>query len=231
MSDNTTLPPAGPRSSQMTAENRFIETVQQAVAAGGNKGVPLYRRLQRGIRHAIEAGAIHQDDALPAERDLALHLGVSRITVRRAVQELAAEGLLSQRQGAGTFVTPRVEQPLSQLTGYTEDMTARGMRPSVQWLNRAVATASPDEALALNLSPGSEVTSSPDGAFDAPCSACERNCSIPGRPICWACNPTVPVFISNAAPFWRTALRSNLCAPGIGAIPMILWRSYCCDDR
>ena len=158
MSRSTALPPTGPGSNRMTPENRFIETVRQAVETEVSKGIPLYRRLQRGIRHAIEAGTIHQDDALPAERDLALQLGVSRITVRRAVQELAAEGLLSQRQGAGTFVTPRVEQPLSQLTGYTEDMTARGMRPSVQWLQRVVATASPDEALALNLSPGSKVS-------------------------------------------------------------------------
>lgn len=138
--------------------DRFIETVRQAVEVDFGKGTPLYRRLQRGMRHAIEAGAISQDDALPAERDLAQQLGVSRITIRRAVQELAGEGLLSQRQGAGTFVTPRVEQPLSQLTGYTEEMTARGMRPSVHWLKRTVATASPDEALALNLSPGSKVS-------------------------------------------------------------------------
>jgi GntR family transcriptional regulator len=143
---------------QSSTQGGFIDTVRQAVEFGGAKGLPLYRRLQRGIRHAINTGAIGQEDALPSERDLATLLGVSRITVRRAVQELADEGLLSQRQGAGTFVTPRVEQPLSQLTGYTEDMTARGMLPTVQWLNRSVTTASPDEALALNLSPGSKVS-------------------------------------------------------------------------
>ena len=141
-----------------SAESTFIQTVRQSIEMDGSTGAPLYRRLQRGIRLAIDTGAIGQDDALPGERDLAQLLGVSRITVRRAVQELADEGLLSQKQGAGTFVTPRVEQPLSQLTSYTEDMTARGLLPSVQWINRSVATASPDEALALNLSPGSKVS-------------------------------------------------------------------------
>jgi GntR family transcriptional regulator len=141
-----------------SAQNEFIETVRQAVEFDGAQGLPLYRRVQRGIRHAIEIGTIGQEDALPSERDLATLLGVSRITIRRAVQELAEEGLLSQRQGAGTFVTPRVEQPLSQLTSYTEDMTARGMVPTVHWLNRSVTSASPDEALALNLSPGAKVS-------------------------------------------------------------------------
>ena len=145
-------------SSPTMSKSGFVDAVRQAVEFDGAQGLPLYRRLQRGIRHAIDTGAIGQEDALPSERDLATMLGVSRITVRRAVQELADEGLLSQRQGAGTFVTPRVEQPLSQLTGYTEDMTARGMTPTVQWLNRSVTTASPDEALALNLSPGSKVS-------------------------------------------------------------------------
>jgi GntR family transcriptional regulator len=139
-------------------QGEFIETVRHAVEFNGARGLPLYRRLQRGIRHAIDIGAIGQEDALPSERDLATLLGVSRITIRRAVQELAEEGLLSQRQGAGTFVTPRVEQPLSRLTSYTEDMTARGLVSTVQWLNRSVTSASPDEALALNLSPGSKVS-------------------------------------------------------------------------
>lgn len=123
---------------------------------GANKA-PLYQRLIKGIRRAMDEGTLGRDDALPSERDLAKSLGVSRITIRRAVRGLVEEGLLNQRPGAGTFVASRVEQPLSELTGYTEDMTARGMAPGVEWLDRTTGTATPDEALALELSPGSQV--------------------------------------------------------------------------
>lgn len=141
------------------ADLRAVMTaLNQSLSSEDGESQPLYRRLQTGLRQAIESGAVGRDDALPSERDLAMGLGVSRITVRRAVQELAAEGLLTQRQGAGTFVSPRIEQPLSSLTGYTEDMAARGMTAGVTWLGRATGTANPDEALALNLSPGAEVS-------------------------------------------------------------------------
>jgi len=135
-----------------------ITALNQSIRAAEGGSQPLYRRLQAGLRQAIESGAVGHDDALPSERDLAMELGVSRITVRRAVQELADEGLLTQRQGAGTFVSRRIEQPLSSLTSYTEDMTARGMSAGVTWLGRSTGTANPDEALALNLSPGADVS-------------------------------------------------------------------------
>ena len=112
--------------------------------------------MQQGIRKAVEKGIIKGEEALPPERDLATTLGVSRVTVRKAVGSLVEEGLLVQRQGAGTFVAQRVEQPLSRLTGFTEDMKDRGLAPSVKWLDRAVGFATPDEAIALNLSPGGQ---------------------------------------------------------------------------
>ncbi len=125
---------------------------------GSGNAAPLYQRLIKGIRRAMDEGTLDIDDALPSERELATSLGVSRITVRRAVRGLVEEGLLNQRQGAGTFVSSRVEQPLSELTGYTEDMSSRGMVPGVEWLDRAVGTATPRESLALELKPGAQVS-------------------------------------------------------------------------
>ncbi len=118
---------------------------------------PLYQQLQARLRELIDDGVLRASEAIPPERDLAAELGVSRITVRKAVRGLVEEGRLMQRQGAGTFVVPRVEQPLSRLTSFSEDMTARGMALSVRWLERAVGVATPEEAVALNLSPGAEV--------------------------------------------------------------------------
>lgn len=142
----------------MSSLDLVLETLRVEADLDGDSASPLYRRLKTGIRKAIEQGVLKPEDTLPPERDLANKLGISRVTVRKAVGSLVEEGLLVQRQGAGTFVAPRVEQPLSKLTGFTEDMEARGLAPSVEWLDRSVGSATPDEAIALNLSPGALVS-------------------------------------------------------------------------
>ena len=70
---------------------------------------PLYQQVQRALRDAIQQRALGPDDALPAERDLASALGVSRITIRKAIAGLEQEGLLVSRRGSGNFVAGRVE--------------------------------------------------------------------------------------------------------------------------
>lgn len=118
---------------------------------------PLYQQLQRALRAAIENRIIGPDDALPPERDLADMLGVSRITVRKAIDELVEDGLLIRKQGSGTFVSNRVEKNFAKLTSFSEDMRARGREPRSVWLNRAEGTVTPEESLALRSSPGTPV--------------------------------------------------------------------------
>jgi GntR family transcriptional regulator len=118
---------------------------------------PLYQQLQRALRGAIENGIIGPDDALPPERDLAEMLGVSRITVRKAIDELVEDGLLIRKQGSGTFVSNRVEKNFAKLTSFSEDMRARGREPRSVWLNRAEGTVTPEESLTLRSSPGTPV--------------------------------------------------------------------------
>jgi GntR family transcriptional regulator len=119
--------------------------------------LPLYQQLQRKLREAIASGVLGADDALPAERELAGELSVSRITVRKAVDGLVEEGLLVRRQGSGTFVSNRVEKNFSKLSSFSEDMRARGRKPHSVWLNRAPGTVTPEEALTLRSSPGTPV--------------------------------------------------------------------------
>jgi len=124
-------------------------------------GGPLYLQLKRWIEAAIESGLIKSGDALPSERDLAHKVDVSRVTVRKAVQQLVRDGLLVQRHGSGTFVAPhthRVEQSLSQLTSFAEDMARRGMAVTSLWLDRGIFDPSPEETVALGLSPGERVS-------------------------------------------------------------------------
>ena len=118
---------------------------------------PLYQQLQRALRGAIENGVIGPDDALPPERDLAETLSVSRITVRKAIDELVEDGLLIRKQGSGTFVSNRVEKNFAKLTSFSEDMRARGREPRSVWLNRADGTVTPEESLTLRSSPGTPV--------------------------------------------------------------------------
>ncbi|RZJ90248.1 MAG: GntR family transcriptional regulator, partial [Brevundimonas sp.] len=115
---------------------------------------PLYHQLREAVRDAIARRALAAHDALPPERDLATALDVSRITVRKALDGLVADGLLTRRQGAGTFVAGRVEKSFSRLTSFSEDMAARGWTPSSVWISRAQGPATPEESLMLNLSPG-----------------------------------------------------------------------------
>ena len=118
---------------------------------------PLYQQLQRALRDAIERKLLSADDALPAERDLASDFSVSRITVRKAIDGLVEEGLLIRRHGSGTFVRSRVEKNFSKLTSFSEDMRSRGRTPRSEWLKRSQGSVTPEEALALRLSPGAPV--------------------------------------------------------------------------
>ncbi|MDE2306608.1 MAG: GntR family transcriptional regulator [Gammaproteobacteria bacterium] len=118
---------------------------------------PLYLQLQRALREAIEQRLIAPEDALPAERELAADLAVSRMTVRKALDGLVEEGLLVRRQGSGNFVSTRVEKNFAKLTSFSEDMRARGRMPRSVWLKRSAGTVSPEEALTLRLSPGTPI--------------------------------------------------------------------------
>src|SRR5215831_3323874 len=118
---------------------------------------PLYQQLQRAIREAIENHVLSPDDALPAERQIAADLSISRITVRKAIDGLVEEGLLVRRQGSGNFVASRIEKNFAKLTSFSEDMRSRGRTPRSVWLKRAEGLVTPEEAFTLRLSPGTPV--------------------------------------------------------------------------
>ena len=132
----------------------FADVIRQLDPSGA---LPLYQQLQRAIREAIHTHVLAPDDALPAERQIAAELSVSRITVRKAIDGLVEEGLLVRRQGSGNFVCSRFEKNFSKLTSFSEDMRSRGLKPRSVWLNRAQGAVTPEEALTLRLGPGAPV--------------------------------------------------------------------------
>lgn len=125
-----------------------------------NDPAPLYLLLQRHVRDAIRRGELRPRDVLPSERDIAERLGLSRVTVRKALRGLADSGLIVQKRGSGNYIAdtpPRVEQALARLTSFSEDMQRRGLKAGSQWLLREVSLPSPVEAMRLNLSPDDRV--------------------------------------------------------------------------
>jgi GntR family transcriptional regulator len=96
-------------------------------------------------------------EAIPSERRLSSDLGVSRLTLRAALDELVREGYLVRRHGSGTFVSePKIAQQLT-LTSFSEDMRRRGMVPDSRTISLENVHAGPQVARALNISPGARV--------------------------------------------------------------------------
>lgn len=122
---------------------------------------PRYVQLRQRLQAGIEDGILAPNSSLPPEREIAEITDLSRVTVRKAIQELVREGTVEQRQGSGSFVrepVTRVEQSLSQLTSFTEDMDRRGLETTSKWLERGIFMPSPDEVVALGLAAGDQVS-------------------------------------------------------------------------
>lgn len=117
---------------------------------------PRYLQLSRHLDEAIRDGRLPPETPLPPERELAEMAQVSRVTVRKAIGQLAASGVIDQRQGSGSFVRAqddgsRLQQSLSSLTSFTEYMEHRGMTSSSVVLTAGLFLPTPQEMVALGL--------------------------------------------------------------------------------
>jgi GntR family transcriptional regulator, N-acetylglucosamine utilization regulator len=128
------------------------------LAAHRRSGTPRYEQLRAALHDLIREGQLGPGGALPAERELARLTGWSRVTVRKALAQLNAEGVVSSRPGAGNYVGgERIVRSFSKLTSFTEDLRSRGLNPKVVFLGREIADATSEEAMILAISPGSRV--------------------------------------------------------------------------
>jgi GntR family transcriptional regulator len=118
----------------------------------------LYARIEETIATEIAQGEYRPGDQLPTEDALLQRFQVSRITVRRAIQNLVNRGLLEIRRGLGTFVlSPRIEAELTKLTGFVEDMNAAGRRATARVIGKGIVAASARVAERLQLPKGARV--------------------------------------------------------------------------
>lgn len=120
---------------------------------------PLYQQIYDLLRAHIMDGSLALNDRLPAEQDLTQALGVSRITVKRAMNELAVAGLVRRQRGIGTVVIYDVAAPTVKGSFETmiDGLTRMGLETEVQLLDCTVGSASPAISEALELKGGKSV--------------------------------------------------------------------------
>ncbi len=113
---------------------------------------PAYRRIQNAIRRRIDSGQLKPGNAVPSERELARIHNVSLMTARHALTELARDGIVERRHGAGTFVAPP-KVHFNKLLGYTEQMASLGLTAHSRIVSSSIVNREHEIAARLGLPP------------------------------------------------------------------------------
>lgn len=123
-----------------------------------SSSTPLHIQLANLFREQVSRKALQPHERLPSERELCEQYGISRITVRKAINTLTQEGLVYSTIGKGTYVAePRFDEELQPLSSFTEDLARRGVDSTSQVLSAAVIPADDELAGALGVLRGAEV--------------------------------------------------------------------------
>jgi GntR family transcriptional regulator len=141
-------------------EQRSLTGTPPKIARG--PGATVHAQIEDWLAGAIAAGRLAPGARLPAEQHLAAWFGVSRMTLRHALGELARRGLVTRSVGrtGGTFVAePKLEQDLTTLAGFSEQLRRHGMTPGARVLAAAEYPAGPASAAALRLAEDDHVYS------------------------------------------------------------------------
>jgi GntR family transcriptional regulator len=121
-------------------------------------GIPLHEQISSWLKEEMAAGRLPPESQLPSEHELCDRFGVSRVTVRRALQTLDADGLIYRRPGLGSFVCDRrMSHGLVRLTDFAQDMGRAGIRATSRVLARGTEPCPELIAERLGLSPGAPV--------------------------------------------------------------------------
>jgi GntR family transcriptional regulator len=122
-----------------------------------NSPVPLYFQVAQHLEQAIDSGALPPGTLLLNEIDLSEALGLSRPTMRRALQSLVNKGLVVRRRGIGTrVVQPKMRRPL-ELSSLYDDLSRSGRKPTTEVLSFEMVPAGTDVAAKLGVDAGAEV--------------------------------------------------------------------------
>jgi GntR family transcriptional regulator len=117
---------------------------------------PAYKRIEGAIRLRIDAGQLKPGSMVQSERELARIHQVSLMTARHALTELARDGIVERRRGAGTFVAPPRVQ-FNKLLGYSEQMASLGLTAHSRIVASTVVSREPEIAARLGLAPTARI--------------------------------------------------------------------------
>jgi GntR family transcriptional regulator len=141
----------------MSAPPRALDDVVGALAIDRRSPIPLWFQVAQHLEQSIASGALPQGALLDNEIVLAERLGVSRPTMRRAMEQLVDQGLVVRRRGVGTrVVQPKVRRPL-ELTSLHDDLSSSGQQPSTAVLGFETVGAEAEVAARLGLEEGDPV--------------------------------------------------------------------------
>jgi DNA-binding GntR family transcriptional regulator len=137
------------------AHTRLIAQLNERIAAADN--TPLYLKFAETVKNAVRSGALEHGNILPGERDLSQLTGVSRITVRKAMQALEEEGVVTRARGYGTQINNIFEYSLKEARGFSQQVVLRGKKPDTLWVNKRIVKCPDDVAGELSIAPQSDV--------------------------------------------------------------------------
>src|SRR5579864_871099 len=120
------------------------------MSSNHRNGQYAYRRIQGVIRKRIESGKLRPGDIVESERELARIHKVSLMTARHALADLAREGVVERKHGAGTFVAPP-KIHFNKLMSYTEQMSSRGLSARSKIVRLSSSESDPEIAARLSL--------------------------------------------------------------------------------
>ncbi len=119
--------------------------------------LPMYYRIEQKLLEQIQAGQLLPGQQLPTEAELVERFNVSRITAKRALDNLVQQGMAFRHQGKGTFVASQKVREITGFGSFADDMQSRGRKASSQLLDFKVMIPSADIAKRLKLTEGKEV--------------------------------------------------------------------------
>lgn len=139
----------------MDNKSKLIELLHNKLIRSDN--VPLYITFTEVIKHAVHTGILNQGDFLPSERDFSKLLGISRITVRKALELLHEQNFVVRSRGYGTVINTKLEYSLKDAKGFSQQVVLKGKTPNTVWVNKTIVPCDDDVAEKLNLDAGSDV--------------------------------------------------------------------------
>ena len=137
------------------AHTQLIARLTERIAAADN--TPLYLKFAETVKNAVRSGLLEHGNILPGERDLSQLTGVSRITVRKAMQTLEEEGVVTRGRGYGTQINNIFEYSLKEARGFTQQVVLRGKKPNTLWVNKRIVKCPEEVARELAINAQSDV--------------------------------------------------------------------------